>query len=146
MSDDLGALLQRVPIALRGAAAYHVPKPAQIVAKLDANEFPYPLPASLRAALADVVKDIALERYPDPNCTALRAQLASDCNVAPNQIIFGNGSDELISIIVNALAAPRDTTRNAAIEHERWRWVADRSVASGVARHRYRRSAARRQL
>jgi histidinol-phosphate aminotransferase len=112
---DLGALLQRVPVPLRGAAAYHVPKPAQIVAKLDANEFPYPLPARLRAALADVVKDITLERYPDPNCKALRAQLAKDCNVAPNQIIFGNGSDELISIIVNALAAPRDTTRNAAI-------------------------------
>src|SRR4051812_32176586 len=43
--SGLGPLLARVPEILRGTAAYHVPVPAHVVAKLDANELPYPLPA-----------------------------------------------------------------------------------------------------
>ena len=50
LGDDagLGPLATRVPEALRGTAAYHVPQPPQVRAKLDANELPYPLPAELR--------------------------------------------------------------------------------------------------
>ncbi len=112
---SLGELLERVPQSLRGATPYHVPKPPNIVAKLDANEFPYALPPSLQQALSDALAEVALERYPDPNLTALRAQLASDLGVDGGQLVFGNGSDELISIIVNALAANRSGGRPAAI-------------------------------
>lgn len=112
---DLGALLQRVPLGLRGATPYHVPKPPNIVAKLDANEFPYPLPTALQHGLRQALGAVPLERYPDPNLTAVRAQLAADLGVAGSQLVFGNGSDELISIIVNALAANRSDGRPAAI-------------------------------
>ena len=36
--SELGPLAARVPEALRGASAYHVPVPPKLVAKLDANE------------------------------------------------------------------------------------------------------------
>jgi histidinol-phosphate aminotransferase len=104
IDDDLGPLRDRVPVALRAAAPYHVPKPATIRAKLDANEFPYPWPDDLRHELGRVLSHVALERYPDSSITDLRRHLADDLQVDSDHIVFGNGSDELISIIVNAFA------------------------------------------
>jgi len=103
---DLGPLLARVPEALRGSSAYHVPKPAQIIAKLDANELPYALPPELRERLGAALSEVPLERYPDPNATRLRAILAAQLGVAGGQLVFGNGSDELIALLVNAFAGP----------------------------------------
>ena len=106
MTDELGPLAARVPAALRGSAAYHVPQPPQIRAKLDANELPYALPAELRAELAAALAEVALERYPDPQARALRAAIASRLGVAGGQLVFGNGSDEVIAMIVAAFAGP----------------------------------------
>lgn len=103
----LGPLGERVPEALRGAAAYHVPRPAGVRAKLDANELPFALPAELRRRLGEVLAEEALERYPDANASELRALLASKLGVAGEQLVFGNGSDELIALLCSALARPR---------------------------------------
>jgi histidinol-phosphate aminotransferase len=111
---DLGPLAARVPEVLRGSAAYHVPAPPRVIAKLDANELPYPLPAELRAELGQVLAQVALERYPDPAARRLRAVLARRLGVAGEQLVFGNGSDELIAMLCSAFAAPRGT-RPAAI-------------------------------
>jgi histidinol-phosphate aminotransferase len=105
--DDLGPLGSRVPEALRGTAAYHVPQPPHVRAKLDANELPYPLPAELRARLGTRLAELALERYPDPNARELRMRVASDLGVRGEQLVFGNGSDELIAMLVAAFAAAR---------------------------------------
>lgn len=103
---DLGPLAARVPEALRGSAAYHVPVPPKLVAKLDANELPHGLPAELRAKLGAVLAEVALERYPDPAARRLRAVVAAQLGVAGEQIVFGNGSDELIAMLANAFAGP----------------------------------------
>lgn len=104
---DLGPLGERVPEALRGAAPYHVPRPAGVRAKLDANELPFALPAELRQRLGAVLAEEALERYPDAGAAALRALLAGQLGVAGEQLVFGNGSDELIALLCSALAQPR---------------------------------------
>ena len=75
--DDLGPLTARVPEVLRGTAAYHVPQPPRVIAKLDANELPFGLPADLRAQLGAVLAEVALERYPDPRAARLRAVIAN---------------------------------------------------------------------
>ncbi len=103
--DDLGALAARVPSVLLGGAAYHVPQPPGIVAKLDANELPYPLPEDLRAGLAAALAATALERYPDPRAARLRSVVAAQLGVAGERLTFGNGSDELIALLVAAFAA-----------------------------------------
>lgn len=105
MSDDLGPLAARVPAVLRGAAAYHVPQPPRVLAKLDANELPFPLPAELRAGLAAALAEVALERYPDPRARRLREVVARQLGVAGDRLTFGNGSDELIALLVAAFAA-----------------------------------------
>jgi histidinol-phosphate aminotransferase len=111
---ELGPLAARVPEVLRGSAAYHVPVPPRVIAKLDANELPYPLPAELRAELGQALADVALERYPDPTAHRLRAVVARQLGVAGDQLVFGNGSDELIAMLCSAFAAPRGA-RPAAI-------------------------------
>lgn len=104
---SLGPLEKHVPEVLRGTAAYHVPQPPVVHAKLDANELPYPLPQDLRKRLGEALAEVALERYPDPNARELRATLAKQLGVDGAQLVFGNGSDELITMIISAFAAPR---------------------------------------
>ena len=104
--DALGPLAARVPEALRGTAAYHVPQPPRIIAKLDANELPFGMPADLRARLGTALAEVPLERYPDPRAARLRAVLATQLGVARDQLVFGNGSDELIAALCAAFAGP----------------------------------------
>lgn len=104
--DALGLLAARVPAALRGSTAYHVPRPPRLVAKLDANELPYGLPPELRAKLGAALAEVPLERYPDPQAARLRAILAHQLGVAGGQLVFGNGSDELIALLCSAFPGP----------------------------------------
>lgn len=110
-ASALGPLAERVPEALRGTAAYDVPEPVRMVAKLDANELPFALPAELREALGRALAEVALERYPDVSARRLRDLLVRQLSTpaAPirgDQIVFGNGSDELIAMLCSALSAP----------------------------------------
>lgn len=106
-SNDLGPLADRIPEQLRAGAAYHVPQPPNLRAKLDANELPFALPADLRTRLGQALSEVALERYPDPNARELRTLLASQLGVSGDQLVFGNGSDETIAFLISAFAGPR---------------------------------------
>jgi len=114
LGHGLGPLAARVPEVLLRTAAYQVPVPPRVVAKLDANELPYGLPAELRAELGRVLAEVAIERYPDAAARRLRAVVARQLSAATpgtpvrgDQLVFGNGSDELIAILCSAFAAPR---------------------------------------
>ncbi len=76
------------------------------VIKLASNENPCgPSPKAL-AALSDAAA--TLHRYPDGNAYRLRGALAERWKVAPDQVILGNGSDEIIGLLVRAFLAPGD--------------------------------------
>jgi histidinol-phosphate aminotransferase len=110
-SSGLGPLEKHVPEVLRGTAAYHVPQPPNIRAKLDANELPVNIPGWTEVT-AKALSEVELQRYPDPNAARLRAVVAaqlaaSGTQVAGEQVVFGNGSDELIAMLIAAFAAPR---------------------------------------
>ena len=91
---------------IQALSAYHVP-PADGLVKLDAMENPWPWPAELREAWLEVVQAAALNRYPDPTAGALQATLREAMSVpASAQVVLGNGSDELIQMIVQTVAAP----------------------------------------
>src|SRR5262245_4373760 len=87
--------------------AYSVPHLPAVRAKLDANESPWPLPPEVAAALGAHLADVALHRYPDGGADALRAVLAAELGCAPGELILGNGSDELIGLLVATFARPR---------------------------------------
>ena len=74
--------------------------------KLNTNESPYPpSPSVLKAVRAAVNKDLRL--YPDPLATALREKIAEVYGTRPERVLVGNGSDDLLTIIVRAFAGPR---------------------------------------
>lgn len=76
------------------------------VIKLASNENPLgPSPKAveaMRAALGSA------HRYPDGSCFYLTRKLAERLNVAPEQIIVGNGSDEVITFAARAFLEPDD--------------------------------------
>ena len=73
--------------------------------KLDANENPYPLHPSLRRLILERLEGVSLHRYPAPGSPGLRAAFARYYGVDERMIIMGNGSDELIQILMMAVGA-----------------------------------------
>ncbi|MDY0184382.1 MAG: cobyric acid synthase [Desulfuromonadaceae bacterium] len=49
----------------------------------------------------------ALAHYPDPDCSALSAALAAHYQVAPSQVLVGNGASELLHLLPRALGKTR---------------------------------------
>lgn len=91
---------------VRALSAYHVPDSSGFV-KLDAMENPYLLPPALREELGRHLAEVALNRYPVPSYAALKAEICARFGVAAGfDVVLGNGSDELISIISIACAKP----------------------------------------
>lgn len=90
----------RIPQKLRDLAPYD-PTEGMPRVKLDANESFIKLPDEIMKKVMSVVEQVLLNRYPDPGTHKLRKVAADYFSIKPEQIIAGNGSDELISIIVN---------------------------------------------
>jgi len=91
---------------IRALKAYHVPDSLGMV-KLDAMENPYRLPPVLRGRLARLVEEAALNRYPDPAASGLKAGLRHALEIPDGmELLLGNGSDELIQMLIMAVAKP----------------------------------------
>ncbi len=91
---------------VQGMHAYAVQESAGLV-KLDAMENPYGLPPALQAELGQRLGQLALNRYPDGRVNDLRAALASYAGMPEGyDLMLGNGSDELISLLAMACDVP----------------------------------------
>jgi len=87
-------------------AAYHVPDAAGMV-KLDAMENPYALPLPLQREIAELMAGAAVNRYPNPQAPELKARLRRVMAIPEAfDILIGNGSDEIIQILIQTLARP----------------------------------------
>src|SRR6185369_16130136 len=94
----LNRALEALPVYQPGRPIEEVARelglPASDIIKLASNENPLgPSPAAL-AAMETTLKSLHL--YPDGNGFYLKRALASKLSVEPNQIILGNGSNEII--------------------------------------------------
>jgi histidinol-phosphate aminotransferase len=86
--------------------AYAIQDSAGMV-KLDAMENPHRLPPALQAELGQRLGALALNRYPDGRVDDLRHALADYAGMPEGfDIMLGNGSDELISLLALACAVP----------------------------------------
>ncbi|MBK1692695.1 histidinol-phosphate transaminase [Ectothiorhodospira mobilis] len=91
---------------IREQSAYPVPPSGGLI-KLDAMENPYEWPESLRRPWAEHLAGVAVNRYPDPRAGDLVAALRRVMGIPGGaQVMLGNGSDELIQILLMALAGP----------------------------------------
>lgn len=76
----------------------------QKVVKLASNENPFGCSEKVKESLQQAVNQMAI--YPDGYAAKLRKKLAKMLNVEENQLIFGNGSDEIVQIICRAYLMP----------------------------------------
>lgn len=75
--------------------------------KLNTNECPYPPSPRVADALrAEIGTDGAsLRLYPDPRSSGLRAAVARLHGLAPDQVCVGNGSDDILNLLVRAFCS-----------------------------------------
>jgi histidinol-phosphate aminotransferase len=71
------------------------------IVKLNTNENPYGPSPRVLAAIASATDRLRL--YPDPRATCLREAIAARYDVAPEEVFVGNGSDEVLAHIFQAL-------------------------------------------
>ncbi|GAB4344755.1 MAG: histidinol-phosphate transaminase [Gammaproteobacteria bacterium] len=92
---------------VRGLSAYHVPDPGDLI-KLDAMENPYRWPAEMVEEWLGVLREVAVNRYPDPAARRVVAQLREVMGIPDEAaLMLGNGSDELIQIMALSVATPQ---------------------------------------
>lgn len=91
---------------IRALSAYHVPDPGVLI-KLDAMENPYGWPEPMVQDWLETLRTLPLNRYPDPSGRAVQDALRAAMAIpAVYDILLGNGSDELIQMILLAVAQP----------------------------------------
>ena len=76
--------------------------------KMDANETPFELPEEVIENIQEIVKYSQVNLYPDPNAEKLKEELAQYLKVVPANIFVGNGSDEIIHLIMLAFVNKGD--------------------------------------
>ncbi len=102
-APSLNALIQRrIRQDVQSMHAYAIQDSVGMV-KLDAMENPHRLPTELQEALGKRLGALALNRYPDGRVNDLRHALAAYAQMPEGfDIMLGNGSDELISLLAMA--------------------------------------------
>ena len=108
-------IVEQLPEYIRSLIPYEPGKPIEEVereygiansTKLASNENPLgPSPKALAAIRAKLHE---LHLYPDGDCFYLKNRLAKKLGVAPDELIFGNGSNEIIELAVRAFMRPGD--------------------------------------
>ncbi|MFQ5935203.1 MAG: histidinol-phosphate transaminase [Acidiferrobacterales bacterium] len=75
--------------------------------KLDAMESPFSWPPAIKQGWLEVLRNVEVNRYPDTDPQRLKQRLADAMGVPSDMaVLLGNGSDELIQIMLLALARP----------------------------------------
>ena len=76
---------------------------------LDANESFCEVPENIRQEILNAVSNVAFNRYPDPYARKLCEKAGAYYHVDPKLLTAGNGSDELISLVVPYFLDEGDT-------------------------------------
>lgn len=70
--------------------------------RLDANESCFSVPQQVAERIRRALEGLSFERYPDPDARRVREAAAKAFGVQAQQLVAGNGSDELIFLILTA--------------------------------------------
>jgi len=79
--------------------------------KLNTNENPYPPSPAVARAIVATAAGRTLARYPDPLATVFRMRAAEILGVDPDWILCGNGSDDLLTILVRTFVGAGEWLR-----------------------------------
>jgi histidinol-phosphate aminotransferase len=99
--------------------AKKIEAPVESVIKLDANENPYGCSPRVKQALGSYMY---FNIYPDAEQTELRGLLQGYTGVSAEHIVAGNGSDQLIDLILRLFVAPGDEVINCVPTFDMFRF------------------------
>lgn len=121
---DQEKITQWVRPEIQALSAYHVPDASGLI-KLDAMENPYTWPEELRREWLELLHGVDVNRYPDPQATALKQRLMESMDIPDGAgLLLGNGSDELIMMLALTLAGPDRTVLSVAPGFVMYRMIA----------------------
>lgn len=116
--------MYRLPDKLSRFSPYQ-PLEGSYAIRLDANESFISLPVELRDRISDSLSRLDFNRYPDPYCRELCAAFGGYYGVDPALVVAGNGSDELIGLIVANLVADGGRIAVTAPDFSMYRFYAE---------------------
>lgn len=91
--------------AMKGYKPGFQPDPKERYIKLNSNENPYPPSPKVKEALTNLnYEDLRL--YPDPMSIELREKLGKLYGFSPDEVICGNGSDDILNTIIRTFVQP----------------------------------------
>jgi len=73
--------------------------------RLDGNESPFSLPKEVQEKVDKAIKEISINRYPDPDAKSLVELISRVCEFPKEGILLGNGSDELIGMLITTFSS-----------------------------------------
>jgi len=104
-APDLSVIRDEV----RAISAYAVPDSTGLI-KLDAMENPFALPPEVARELGERLGCVLLNRYPPADARAFKEKLARSIDLPQGMaLLLGNGSDELIHLVIQSCAKPGAT-------------------------------------
>ena len=93
--------------AIRAQNAYHLEQP-NVPVKLNQNENPFDWPLPIKEEIGRFCVERPWNRYPPFVPEELKAMLGEYAGVSPDSIIAGNGSNEMLLVLMLALAKKRE--------------------------------------
>lgn len=100
--------------------------------RLDANESFLKVTKEIEDEMIEAVKNTALNRYPDPTATKLVKGFARYFKISPENVTAGNGSDEIISVIMNAFLQKGDKILTLEPDFSMYRFYAEIAECESV--------------
>lgn len=93
------------PLDIRGRISRPQPKGLPVIG-MGFNELPFGPTPRVAAAIADMAG--RPNRYGDPTCAPLRRAIGERFGLDPEEIVCGNGSEELLDVVARSFVAPGD--------------------------------------
>ncbi|MHB9029119.1 MAG: histidinol-phosphate transaminase [Candidatus Latescibacterota bacterium] len=99
------SVLERVKPEVRAISAYTL-REYEYEIKINQNENPYDVPASIKREILDFALERSWSRYPPFVPSELRAHLADYAGWKPEGVLAGNGSNEIIQALMTVFLGP----------------------------------------
>lgn len=115
--------------AIEGYTPGEQPTDCRLI-KLNTNENPYPCSPLVAEAVANEAQRLHL--YPSPMADALREKAAEVYGMRPSQVMAGNGSDELLAILLRTCTEPGDRVAWPVPTYSLYRVLADLAGVDAV--------------
>lgn len=102
------------------------------IIKLNTNENPFPPIPAVQEAIKKELNQNNLHLYPNPRAENLRQAIASHFNRSPRNVLVGNGSDEILTLLFRATLSPEKNIVIADPTYSLYTVLADSVGASYV--------------